>query len=231
MVERSLGKLDKMKAYSGTFASYSINELSNKAKENAHAKWLSGCDEFLSGSEIEETLNAFCKAFNVTLKEWSYGGNCNPSYNFVLNIDEEQEELSGIRLATFVWNNFAQYVQKGKFYSLWSKTEKEEHNPNMRKLKQRYSKIQKEFNCPFTGMCYDDDILKNIIECIDYETLYDSYEDLIDSCLDYYFNMAQKEYEYTQSEEYFIEDSVGNDCEYDINGNAFYLPSGFKKVA
>ena len=127
--------------------------------------------------------------------------------------------------------NYAKYITKGRYYSLWSRIDKAD-NPYGKKLKQRYSKVLTSLNdCPLTGVCYDVDILEPIIKCMTYQELYNSYEELVDACLDNLFKAARNSYEYEQSMEYFEEESLVNEYEYFEDGKAFYLPVGFKAIA
>ena len=219
-----------MKIYKGEFKSYQINELSEKAKRTAYEKWLPDSDLW-QADELRATLDEFCKLFDVRCCNWEYDA-YNYHYRFEVNIEDGQDELSDIRLAKFVWNNYAPYISKGKYYSLWSKTEVSDRNPNCGKLKKRYSKVMSEMtNCPLTGVCYDYDILEPIIDCLTYKKMYASYSDLIEDCLDRFFSMAKKECEYAESFEYFIDDAEANSWEYDENGNAFRLPTGYREIA
>lgn len=150
------------------------------------------------------------------------------SYSFRFEIQNdafEDENMNGIRLAKYIWNNYAKYIMQGKYFSLWSKTEKSEKNPQMGKLKSRRSKVLFSMdNCPLTGVCFDCDVLGGIIKCLTYKTLYDSYEAVIEECLEAFFKTAELECKYQISEEYFKEESAANDYEYDEDGNVFSIP-------
>jgi len=221
-----------MKSYRGTFKSYSIDELSEEAKEHAYNKWRND-DYYIWGDEVKATLNEFCRIFDIKMIDWSYDS-CNYNYRFRVEndtLDNNESNLHGIRLATYIWNNYAKYIAKGKYYSLWSKTEKSERNPNMGKLKNRHSKVMSEMdNCPLTGVCYDCDILEPIIDCLTYKRMFDSYEDLIEQCLKDFFSACREECEWCESMEYFIDEAQANNYEYDVDGRAFYLPREFQEV-
>lgn len=225
-----------MKTYSVTVDSYSVTELSEKAQEKAHTDWLYKGSYFWEGDELRDTLDEFCRIFDVKLKHWEYDS-ITYSCRFDVKIDEDQESLSGIRLATFVWNNYADFIRKGRYFSLWSKVDKNPHwkNENSHcprgKLKTRYSKVMWSLDdCPLTGVRYDMDILDPVIKCLTYKKMYGSYSDLIKACLDNFFKMAVKEYEYSGSLEAFIEMADANEYEYDENGGVFRLPAGFVAV-
>jgi hypothetical protein len=84
-------------------------------------------------------------------------------------IDDNVLELKGIRLRTYIINNYWQYLFKGKYFSLWSKTEKSyKHYPNgYPVLKYRHSKVLFDNNCTLTGVCYDMDLLQPMYEFLD----------------------------------------------------------------
>lgn len=213
-----------MKIYKGEFKSYQINELSEKAKQTAYEKWLQE-SYFWQADELRATLDEFCRLFDVRCYNWEYD-TYNYHYRFEVNIEDKQNELSDIRLAKFVWNNYAPYILKGKYYS------KGKYVDGKYTYKHRYSSVMKTMDsCPLTGVCYDYVILEPIIDCLTYKKMYASYSDLIEECLDKFFNMAKKECEYAESFEYFIDIAEANSWEYDENGNAFRLPTGYKEIA
>jgi hypothetical protein len=224
-----------MKLYKGEFKSYSITELSDGAKDNAYKKWLNKDSFMHSAYEAEAALKEFCKIFDIKMRSWSYDSY---SYNCDFRIDNNTLEyatelgLSGIRLATYIWNNYARYITKGKCYSLWSKTEKNERNPSLGKLKTRYSNVMTEMdNYPLTGVCYDYYILAPIIDCLTYKTFFNNYEELIEQCLENLFDSCVADCKYYESIEFFVDEAQTNEFEYDEKGNAFYLPTGFVDIA
>lgn len=54
---------------------YKYEELSDSAKEKAREWFLSG-SEYPWVDETRESLEKFCKTFDITLKDWSYGMVC-----------------------------------------------------------------------------------------------------------------------------------------------------------
>ena len=101
-----------MKTYQGTLTSYSIGELSEEAKEHAYNKWLEN-SEYFHHIEARNTLNQFCEIFDVALGNWGVDA-YNYFYRHSINNDDV-EGISGIRLAVYIWNNYAKYITKGKF--------------------------------------------------------------------------------------------------------------------
>lgn len=217
------------KLYKGQCKSVHLEELSERAKQKAYEQWVSNVAYYNWGDEVKETLENFCNYFDVNCYSWDFSSY---DYNYKFRIENDTlvdyENISGIRLATYIWNNFAKYISKGQYFSLWSKTEKSEMNPNMGKLKSRYSKVMTSMTeCPLTGVCFDCDVLDPIIKCLTYQTLYDSYEDLVDECLDSLLKAAKADCEYSYSMECFEEDAANNEWEYNEDGSDFILPPNF----
>lgn len=218
------------KLYKGECKSYFLKELSEQAKQKAYEQWYSKITYYNGGNEVKETLERFCDYFDVDCYSWDFNSY---DYNYKFRIENDilidNENISGIRLAKYVWNNYAKYITKGKYFSLWSKTERSMNNPSMDKLKSRYSKVMTSMeDCPLTGVCFDCDALDPIIKCLAYQTLYNSYENLINECLDSLFKAARDDCEYAYSMERFEEDAINNEWEYNEDGSNFILPLSFQ---
>ncbi len=203
-----------MKKYSGSFKSYSIDELSEKAKENAYNKWYQHAD-YPCGSDAEGTLKEFCRLFDVKVTKWKFDAY---SHDYRFSIENDNVEgLRGIRLATYIWNNYAKYITKGEYYHKKGKSRRSKVNMSMQ-------------DCPLTGYCLDCDILDSIIDCLHYTRLYEGYEQLVNECLNTFFKACSEDAGWCTSEEYFIDEAHANEYEYDKNGNVFSLPIGFQET-
>lgn len=215
-----------MKTYNGILKAYSIDELSESARQKAYKNWYANRDDSYN-SEKEATLKEFCEIFDITVTSYSYD---EYRYNFDFEIDVDIfKNINGIRLAKYIWNNYASYIEKGKYYSLSSKTAKNKYN--RAEIKNRHSKVFLIMNdCPLTGVCFDCDILDSIIDCLHYKKLYKDYQELICECLNKFFKACVQDTEYCNSMEYFIEENQNMEYEFDINGNNFYLPDDFEEA-
>lgn len=214
-----------MKHYNLSCTTYSLNELSEMAQRNAYSKWR-GHSEYLHAGEVKDTLNKFCRLFDVECTRWEFDVYSHWFRFKVLNDTLCEDNMSGIRLAKYIWNNYAQYILTGKYFSLWSKTEISENNSRLGKLKSRRSKVLLSMDeCPLTGVCFDCDVLTGIIKCLTYKKLYNSYEEVIEECLESLFDSAESDCEYQMSEEFFRSEAEANDYEYDKDGNVFSIPS------
>lgn len=187
---------------------YKFSELSEKAQRRA---WENGPD--FSGDcseEFRSTLAAFEKIFDIKVYRWNvndYG------YNFAYvtaGAATEAPDGDPLRLARYIWNNYAEYISRGKYYGKLIYRE----NQPPRHVK-RYSKATFEMdNCPLTGVCFDMDILQPVLDCLHYKRFFDSYEELIDACLNDFFQAWQADIEYHASFDYFAEMCEINDYEF-----------------
>ena len=109
---------------------YSFSELSEQAKQTAIENFRNNDSEFLSEflyQEAHESVKAFHNIFSTKedLHSWLDVRTG--------HIDDVILELSGQRLATYIWNNYGHKLFKGKYYSLWSKTDRNyKHHKNGR---------------------------------------------------------------------------------------------------
>lgn len=157
--------------------------------------------------EIITSLKAVFEAAGVRLNDYEIDSNY-PSYSYArFQFDQEEaEDLSGQRALAWLENNlFARlrerrpFINRVKKYDHWYDFTKHNQIPD----------------CPFTGVCYDDDFL---------DSLRDSIKEGYD--LKAAFNrlaikageIEEAEWEYQLSEEYFLEEADANELQYTISG-------------
>ena len=187
---------------------YKFSELSEKAQRRA---WEMGPDFSDSySSEYRETLKKFEDIFDIAVYRWSVD-DCRYSFDYVTaGRAVEAPEGDALRLARYIWNNYADCILKGRYYSTRGRYIDGKYH-----YKYRYSKVTKNMDdCPLTGVCMDMDILQPVIDCLHYKSFFDSYEDLIDACLDSFFRAWRNEIEYCNSFEYFAETCEINEYEF-----------------
>ena len=190
---------------------YKFNELSDAAQYNVYANSNADFSDCYA-DEYRETLRMFEKTFDVRILDYSVDGHSNSFRYAMIN---DAPDVEGVRLAKYVWNNYARYITKGKYYSTHGKTVNGRYT-----YKHRYSKIILETdNCPLTGVCYDCVILQPIIDCLHYKQLFSSYDELIEECLTAFFDAWEEEVCYNNSFEYFKEWAADND-------DAWYTANG-----
>lgn len=194
---------------------YSIDELSKEAQERAYTEWLRNFD-YVWHNENIATLKAFENIFPVRIRDWSYG-ELPSGVKWQFTSDSELAELKGPRLLACIWNNYGDYLFKGKYYSICCG----QKNAVGVNSKSRRSKIILEASCVLTGYCMDDEILAPMYAFLK-GTLsswrYQTFADIIGYCLDSWQSACTKDLEHGQSFESFLEDSQSNDWTYRING-------------
>lgn len=202
-----------MKEYKITI--YNFNELTPEAQRRA---W-ENSDNHLSmayNDEYRETLTAFENAFDIKVynwrvDDWSY------SFDFVTaGRATGAPEGDALRLARYMWNNYAGEITNGKYYGklIWN-------GDKCRHVK-RYSRTSFEMdNCPLTGICYDYDILRPVLDCLHYKRFFETFDDLITDCLNSFFRAWQNEIDYCNSFEYFAETAEINEWEFTENGDVW----------
>lgn len=205
---------------------YSFNELSEDAQQTAIQNYLNEGYEPAWDRENLESFLKFCKIFNLKLKNYSLS-----SYMCDADICSENSEeinnLNGIRLLKYIWNNFKNDIYKGKFYNVKvnkpvnhkrviSKTYK-----NGNTFNGYYSAIQLNYCCPLTGYCMDDSILKPIFDFMQKPCKYTTFLDLMEECKENWLSAVKSDYEYQESKEYISDFFEANEYQFLENGTQF----------
>lgn len=189
---------------STTIRVYSPAELKRKNPEGFERAWQqfsrNEIQDIPWGGEIMDSLKATFKAAGIRLTDWEIGPD---SYSYVrFAMDSDVRDLSGPRAMAWLENNLLgdlripfsgskrwELAKYGQYY-----------RPGMIKP------------CPFTGVCFDEDMLESLQRDIKAgESLGDAFS--------YLATVASKamesEVRYLQSEEYFLEQS---DLQYTKDG-------------
>jgi hypothetical protein len=193
---------------------YTVDELSESAKEKAYYKWHEN-HEYFWASDNEKTLKAFEEVFPVSVTSWEYD-TCTYHVRFefeddlLLGYESEIDmaELSGLRLAKYLYNNYEHTLFKGKFY--------------FKNGKSRHSKLLFEKNnCNLTGYYMDCEIMQPIYDFLKNPCEHTTFTDLMKECLDNWGAMCVKDFDCSLSMEAFIESSEANDYEFYEDGRLF----------
>lgn len=204
---------------------YKFNELSKQAKAKAIEEYREShaFDEFSEGEEYIKSMEEFADLFNLTLGNWSIGGR-GEAIPFEFNFDHEEiEEFTSHRLAKYIWNNYGHKLYKGKYFSLWSKTEKsyKHYKDGYPVLKSRDSKVIKEGrNCVLTGVCTDEDLLDNIYNFLE-KPDERNFKDLVEDCFEALIKAYNEERDSQSSDEYIIDQLENGDQLYTRAGKEF----------
>ena len=185
-----------------TIKAFKFDELSEKAKENARKNYRRECecDQLPWADENSESIRKICKALNCSYEIDSYN-HCFLTFQG----EDEVLTLKGARAYKYVWNNFIEPNLKGKYISNGHKN--------------YYSKVTKEFNCPFTGYCADMLLLDafNVWkdDLREFETTVECFLNRVGYAIE---NFLDSEEEYYDSDEYVEDMIIANDYEFDEDG-------------
>lgn len=213
---------------------YKFNELNEEAQEKAIQDYR---------NKGIETEHIYDEAYNTVIKfnevfETKEGGkswlDCNTS-----NIRENVLNLKGLRLRTYILNNFYNSLYKPKYLGCigdnkiikhrMSKTHFYDTKKGARVSSSNfiYSNIQKENSCTLTGVFYDDDMLKPIYEFIENghkkdDFNYLTFEMLLNECFESLEKSITNEIEFLHSDTSIIENIEINDYDFLENGEQFF---------
>lgn len=175
--------------------------------EKAYTDWLAKGQEYPYAAFNSNTLEAFCNLFRVTCTYYRYDSQTY-CYRFHTKYEESTEELSGIRLRTFIYNNFHYGLYYPKTY--WMKDNK----------KKRKSRISVVSECPLTGFIMDEIMLQPLMEFLQHPDKR-NFKELMGDCLEAFFRSCRDDCEYCESEEYFKDESHRRNWEYLKDGTLF----------
>jgi hypothetical protein len=195
---------------------YPFTELSEEAKEAAinsirAMRYHWGYDW---SEEWVDSLKSFCYQIGATLKEYSVS-TCSPSYTTVsITRDEfDPEELTGLRLRTWLINNWLPLFRQGKYYSK-SKWFNGEYKCTSRRSKVFFT----YHDCPFTGYCGDNSLIHPVLTFIDKPDSRTSLLDLLQDCADSWVEDWVSDMEYQDSDEAIRETIEPNGYEFTEEG-------------
>jgi hypothetical protein len=116
-------------------------------------------------------------------------------------LQDWQTELTGVRLATYLWNNYGHIFSEAKVYG-----DRYGRGPKRR------SRIMRQATCcPFTGVCFDEDLLRPIRAFLARPNTTDTFEDLCNDAARTLQRSAEEELEYYCSSE-GVRDDIESGC-------------------
>jgi hypothetical protein len=202
-----------MKKVIQEFNVYSIEELSEIARNRAYDNW-HGDNDYISDIDNRETLSRFESIFPIKVNGWKYGYNHYIKFN--MTCDDCIEDLEGIRLAKYIWNNYKQFLYTMKMYYKGGIS---------KNTKFHYSKINYVTgNCPLTGYYLDEEIITPIHDFLNNldKNLNTTFRELMAKCLYAWLKACHEDYQNYFSIEHFVDISKVNEWEYYENGRQYY---------
>lgn len=190
---------------------YHFDELPSKAQERAISDWAYN-SEYAWGEENRESMEAFCRTFDVKVRDWSYGGRDEGVYGVEVSGPEANwqtgEEITGLRLRTWILNNYGDVL-----------TERKPIGPYPYKRRSRI--MEQETCCPWTGYCMDDTLLRPIREFIRKPEPGMDWEELVNDCLYAWVHACSADMESIYEEDYVQEDIEANDVLFTRDGEVW----------
>lgn len=177
-----------------TYTIYKFDELSGDAQKRAWGKHIESYS-YPWYSENQNVLNAFNKHFEV------YSG----TY-----FSDDIERLKGIRLATYIYNNYVKKLYEGVF--IW----------NQMTGKSKHSKCLFEISCPFTGYTMDMSILTPVLKFISSPNNYQDIYEVFQECRDNLEYDIENDIDDYYSFDRFKADCIEQDLEFYKSGDDYY---------
>lgn len=191
---------------------YNFYELNAEAQERAYNEWLSYA-EYPYFEDFNQTLDQFQDLFNYKIQvSWMQYDSRNIFYNSYL--DDEIEELEGVRLAKYLWNNFGDKLFRARLYAT-------NNNPK-RELKFRKSNVMVKYECPLTGCYTDHCLLDPMVEFMLRPRVGVTMMDLLEECFGSFTRELKDSVDSWFCMDTFNDECEVNDWEFYANGDRFY---------
>lgn len=207
-----------------TIKLYTLDQLSDGAKQKAIKKYRGSRNEYFWQEENRNSLIKFAELFDIKLTSYFYGDR-GEGVNYVSNYRGEVEELSGVRLATWLHNNIGNEIFKPKYYGV-NLNKEVKHKRIKCKFYERtgnyfvgyYSGITKDTCAPLTGYCMDESLLKPIYEFLKKPSDSINFLDLLDDCFNEWVKAGNADIDYQNSDEFIIGEIENNELFFTIDG-------------
>ena len=184
---------------------YLFSELPEASKVKALEKWE---PEYFWMDEGLESIKKGIEALGGTVRDWSIDP-AHASQSLVKWTDgndyTDEDNMTGQRLRTWLLNNY---------YSVFYERKPLGGYPYKRRSKIQYAQT----DCPFTGVCFDEDFLKPFRTFLKKPDRY-TFEDLVNEGIENCLQAIQSDYEYQNSREALEEHFEANEYHFDEEGN------------
>lgn len=196
-----------------TIKIYSFSELSEKAQRYAWENATDYGDEY--ALDFQTILEKFEDVFGIKVYRYSVGDGYEPRFSYTIDSTAADAPAGDpLRLARYIWNNYADRITRGKYYSSRMKIV----NGDFHYVNRRSKVLLKLDEYALTGICWDEDLLQPIIDCLHYKRFFSDINELFDACLTAFFSAWEADIEYCRSFEYYAEKAEFNDFEYTADG-------------
>jgi hypothetical protein len=207
---------------------YKFSELSKAAQAKAIEHYRNNeVDTSFIYDEAEKTVNAFHEVFGTR------SGRSSWLDVYTDHIDDNLANLKGLRLRTYIINNFWSSLFKGKYYNYKSDTKERLQHKRIKSIFYKnlnswgnyyYSAVTFENSCTLTGWSYDDSLLQPIYDFLSWKkgplhTM--NFETLMNDCFDNLKKDIKAEEDSQYEDEQIIERLENSDDEFTKDGNRF----------
>jgi len=189
---------------------YSFEELSEGAKQKAIEELRP--EEIFWAEENRQSMETFADLFPVKVTNWSYGGR-GEGVDFRMTCEDQIEELTGYKLAKYLWNNYSNVIFKPKEYWICNGTK----NCVGINAKSRKSKLFKDLNDSLTGY-YMDTVLLSPIADFMLKPDNRNFEEVLTDCFQAWIEACNQDVEYQNSDEAIIERIEANEYTFTEDG-------------
>lgn len=205
-----------------TIELYTFDELSPEAQQSALDNWRHTRSDYDWCDEWRDSAKAFADAVGARIKDYSVSS-WGPVYcsiewdnsDWWYLDDDPADTMTGLRLRTWIINNWLPNFWKGKYYSCGERWENGKY-----RYKSRHSRITGGYkDCPLTGYCADYDLIKPLLDFVAKPDNHMALRELLQECFDDWAIAWQQDMEAQDSDDYIRETIEANGYEFLENGD------------
>ncbi len=182
---------------------YKFHELEKSIQDDVINNYRN-VDYFHSGDEYINSLKVFASYTGITISDYSLGNHSHSYIKWSLDTDFELNEMEGLRLTTWLINNWLPLFSSNKITYF--------------KQSKRTSKIKKTYDLELTGCYTDHELTQGIYNQINKPDLDLDLEQLIDNSFDAFIEDYKNDLEYWHSDECITEEIENNNYDFLIDG-------------
>jgi len=197
-----------MKTITVKISLYKFPELDKDVQEKIISEWRDD-DFYLWEDDNNKVLTAFTNIFPVKVKDYEYGYRNYITCSLSDTISEDIKELSGLRLRTYIINNYYDVLINAKRYYCKNS------------FKFRDSHIFITTDGTLTGYYLDDIVLQPIHDFLKNPDERITFESLLRSCLNCWVNASHEDFQEWLSEEAIKDEITINDYDFTIDGKIY----------
>jgi len=193
---------------------YTFDELSGEQKRQAIDNYLTSEHQYFDSSDYQDSMQAFADVMQISINDYEIS---TTSHSYIswspMHDGNLSYDLSGLRLRTYLINNFMPSFEKPKYYSTNGRYVSGQYI-----YSHRHSNCQVETSCPLTGFYSDNELILPILKFIDNPDN-SLLSNIIDLCLSSFVSSWVSDMEYRGSYDYISEHFIANGYEFYADGS------------